>query len=199
MTWMDPPAWPRTWHESEMSLTVADGSGGVQLILAPYPMIPGLSPDRGVLRRLAAGYAAGPDTLCWQRRRGVLRDGAAPVTVALSDGARVVLENGSDSGWRRRHRRGRITIRGRTYDVVHRSRRRTTLIRDDQPIAVLRRTGWYWRKHHGDAPSRHRVRISTPSLGGDDELVVALAGSVLGAPGRPGWWAHFWAEFTPSL
>lgn len=196
MTWIDPPAWSRTWHEQGLALGISDETGQVQMKLSPYPPPPEQGKVRDLLRVVDDGEL-GLDRMLWRVGRGVLRQRACPITVPLPDGTAATLHNGATTGWRRRNRHGQITLHGATYDVVHRSRRRSELHRDAHLVAELRRSGWYWSRHRGDGALHHRVRLSGAGLSGDDLLALVVTGSVLGPPGRPGWWAHFWGSLDP--
>lgn len=178
MTWTELPAWPRAWHEPSLTLTIADGSGRERLVLAPYPVDPGMKPALDVR----------VDRMVWELKHGALALRAHPVTVPLPDGTAALLDNGSTKGWRRRHRHGQISLHGTTYDLVHRGRRRTELLRDGQPLATVRRKGWSWASEKADGPMRHQARLHAQPVG-DDLLALVLVGSALGPPGRPGWWA----------
>ncbi|MFW6774644.1 hypothetical protein ACOACO_10195 [Nocardioides sp. CPCC 205120] len=128
----------------------------------------------------------------WVRGRGRLLDGARG-TLLLPGGAVGTVDNGRGEGWRRRHRDGYVEVHGVRWEVQHRSRRRTWVLRDGVRVARMRRRGLRPRTwgtaEEGAAPrSRTRVRWE-PAATAHDALPVTVARTALGPAGRPGWWS----------
>jgi hypothetical protein len=130
----------------------------------------------------------------WQQSGGRLPVGATAVIQTRTAGPAEVT-NGSALGHRRRHRTGELALDGRTYRVCHRSRWRTVVEVEGQQIAVLTRRVLSRRTrplHRTVLPSVQTAVITEP-----DQLAVVLAATVLGPPGRTGFWGNVGRRFMP--
>jgi hypothetical protein len=88
-----------------------------------------------------------------------------------------------------------ITFDGRTYRVRHRSRWRTVVEVEGQQLAVLTRRVLSRRTlplERTSLPSVWSTAVTEP-----DQLAVVLAASVMGPPGRTGFWGEVGGELVP--
>lgn len=192
MTWSPVPPWQVRYDVATRTLDLLDPTGAPQARLDPHP--PAAPPHPGHLRNLPRRLEEGSEPVVWELGHGRLADGVSAV-VHLRDGHNGEVVNGAAGGWRRAHRNGRIHLPGRGYDVTHRGRRRTRLSRDGTLLAITRRPLLRIGRGRADELRRDRVSLLQP-LDRVDELALVLMLTVLGPPGRPGWWARLWDEMN---
>lgn len=189
-------AWQASYDAASGALLLRDPGGRVVARVVP-PGGPPVGREASLLRARAALTVEQVVAQQWVRQRGRPAEGAAAV-VTLVDGTSGQVVNGSADGWRRRHRRGTITLGDRSYVLDHRSRRRSVLLLAGRPVATMRRRGLRAGGLGGDETLRRaRVRRLAP-LTALDEMAVALALTTLGPPGRRGWWAQLAEDLATS-
>lgn len=193
MTHALPLGWSGSFDDEAavLHLATADTTRAASVSFAPAPA----GRDGDLLDRATGFLESETHRLSrrnWERSGGRLPVGArAEVgTRAAGDG---VIVNGSATGLLRRRRTGEIVLGGRTYVVRHQSRWRAVVEADGQRIAVLSRRLLSRRSR----PLEHTRQpgVQTAAVTEADQLAVVLAASVLGPPGRPG----FWGELTGGL
>ncbi len=130
----------------------------------------------------------------WQKSGGRLPVGGRALVQSRSAEHGEVV-NGSLSGYLRRRRTGEMTLGGRTYRVRHRSRWRTVVELEGQQLAVLTRR--VLSKRNVPLERTEPPGVHTTAMTESDQLAVVLAGSVMGPPGRTGFWGEVGGELVP--